>query len=78
MGYICDILGGIEHGYLYNIQNKLSIITKKNYDYNFCNTNTPHTDGYNLKLDHKEFDRKIHFVLGGSTISKKITGVSDD
>ena len=42
-----------------NIHNKLSLITKKKYTYNIAYTNTPHADGYNLKLEYKEFDCKI-------------------
>ena len=39
-----------------NIDNKLLLITKKNYTYSFAYTNTPHAD---LKLEYKEFDRNI-------------------
>ena len=34
-------------------------LLKKYYAYNFVYTNIPHADGYNLKLEYKEFDRKI-------------------
>ena len=33
--------------------------SNKNYTYIFFYISTPHTDGYNRKFDHKEFDRKI-------------------
>ena len=39
--------------------NKLLLITKKNYAYNIAYTNTSHADGYNLMLEHNEFDCKI-------------------
>ena len=39
-----------------NIDNKLLLINK--YSYNFAYTNTPHADGYNLKLEYKEFGCK--------------------
>ena len=42
-----------------NIDHKLMLITKKAYIYNFVYTNTQHADGYNLKLEYKEFDHKI-------------------
>ena len=58
LDYHSDIAAGIEHGFLYNICNRLLLITK-NYTYNLFYINTPHTDGYNLKLHQKEFDRKI-------------------
>ena len=32
---------------------------KKTYTYNIAYTNSSHADGYNLKLEHKEFDYKI-------------------
>ena len=38
-----------------NIDNNLSLIIK-NHAYNIVYTNTPHADGYNLKLEYKEFD----------------------
>ena len=62
-----------------NIDNKLLLITKKNYTYSVIYTNTPHADGYNLKLEYKEFDRKIQqlcfLVL---TISKEHHRLSYD
>ena len=37
--------------------NKLLVINKKNYAYNFVYTNTPNADGYNVKLDTRNLTK---------------------
>ena len=43
------------HAFLYKYRQQIILITK-NYADNFVHTNTPYADGYNLKLECKEFD----------------------